>query len=275
MSRSKTSLGKLAGLRIKPSAEVDLDERDPDEHFGWQKETAEAELEEVKQRLDQLQQRLYAEGSRSLLLVIQARDAAGKDSTIRTIFSGLNPAGVRVTSFKVPGGPEAAHDYLWRVHAAAPPDGEIAVFNRSHYEDVLVVRVKGLVPEARWRRRYRHINEFERMLVDEGTTIVKVYLDVSKAKQAERFEERLTDETKKWKFRAGDLDDRKLWSSYTKAYEEMLEQTSTRYAPWYVVPADHNWVRNLAVARILLHTLERMDPRFPEPEEGLEGIVVT
>jgi PPK2 family polyphosphate:nucleotide phosphotransferase len=275
MSRSKTSLGRLAGLRIEPSTKVDLRDRDTDERFGWEKVTAEAELEVVKRRLDDLQQRLFAEGSRSLLLVIQARDAAGKDGTIRSIFSGLNPAGVRVISFKVPGGPETAHDYLWRVHAAAPAHGDIAVFNRSHYEEVLVVRVKNFVPRAQWKRRYRHINEFERMLVDEGTTIVKVYLNVSKAKQAERFNDRLTDETKKWKFRRGDLDDRKLWGAFTTAYEDMLEQTSTAYAPWYVVPADHNWVRNLAVARILLHTLEGMDPRFPEPEEGLEGIVVT
>jgi PPK2 family polyphosphate:nucleotide phosphotransferase len=270
----KNSLGKLDARRIAPGTKVDLRTLDPDEHFGWEKETAETELETVKARLDLLQAKLYAEGSRSVLLVIQARDAGGKDGTIRAIFSGVNPQGVTVTSFKVPGGPEADHDYLWRVHAAAPADGMIAVFNRSHYEDVLVVRVHKLVPKDVWQRRYRHINEFERMLADEGTTIVKVFLDVSKAEQAERFEERLHDDTKKWKFRKGDLDDRKLWSQFTKAYEDMLSQTSTDHAPWWVVPADHNWSRNLAVGKILLQTLETMNPKFPEPEEGLDGIKV-
>ena len=270
----RSTLGKLEARRIKPGSTVDLGGLDPDETFGWDKADAETELEDVKTQIDLLQAKLYAEGRRSLLLVIQARDAGGKDGTIRSIFSGVNPQGVTVTSFKVPGGPEAAHDYLWRVHAAAPADGMIAVFNRSHYEDVLVVRVHDLVPSEVWKRRYRHINEFERMLADEGTTIVKVLLDVSKAEQAQRFNDRLDDETKKWKFRTGDLADRKLWPQFTKAYEDMLSLTSTAYAPWWVIPADHNWSRNLAVAKILLQALETMDPRFPEPEEGLEQIKV-
>jgi PPK2 family polyphosphate:nucleotide phosphotransferase len=271
---SSTTLGLLEARRVHPGTEVDLGAHDTDETFGWDKAASIAELEGVKAQLDELQVRLYAEGTRSLLLVIQARDAAGKDGTIRSIFSGINPQGVVVTSFKAPAGPEARHDYLWRVHAAVPADGMIAVFNRSHYEDVLAVRVRQLVPEAVWSRRYRHINAFERMLADEGTTIVKVFLDVSKDKQAERFNERLTIPSKKWKFRVDDLDDRARWPEFTAAYEAMLSATSTEHAPWYVVPADRNWSRNLAVAKILLHTLERMDPAYPPPQEGLEGIVV-
>jgi PPK2 family polyphosphate:nucleotide phosphotransferase len=205
------------------------------------------------------------------LLVLQARDAAGKDGTVRSIFSGLNPAGVRVTSFKVPGGREIEQDYLWRVHAVCPADGEIGVFNRSHYEDVLVVRVKGFVPRSVWSKRFRHINEFERLLTDEGTTVVKCFLNVSKTEQARRFQDRLDDPAKSWKFREGDLADRKLWPKFQRAYEDVLRKTSTSYAPWHVVPADHNWVRNLAVAKILLSTLEDLDPKFPPPAPGIQN----
>ena len=261
-------------LRVRPGTEVDLDERDTDQTFGWDKDAAKHELELVKQKIDVLQARLYAEGSRSVLLVLQARDAAGKDGTIRAILSGLNPAGVAVTSFKVPGGPESQHDYLWRVHAAAPAKGHIGVFNRSHYEDVLVVRVAGLAPKKVWSRRYRHINEFERMLSDEGTSIVKCFLHVSKDTQRERFQDRIDDPEKHWKFRSGDLDDRARWPKFTAAYEEALAATSTAWAPWYVVPADRNWVRNLAVAELLLGALERMDPQLPAPEPGLEHVTV-
>jgi PPK2 family polyphosphate:nucleotide phosphotransferase len=201
-------------------------------------------------------------------------DAAGKDGTIRNTLSGLNPAGVQVTSFKAPGGPEAAHDYMWRIHNACPGRGEIGVFNRSHYEDVLVVRVKNLVPEKQWRRRYRHIREFERTIHDEGTTVIKCFLHVSKDKQAERLQERLDDPEKRWKFRADDLLDRALWDHYQQAYREAIEETSTEDAPWFVVPADRNWVRNLAVARILMETLERLDPKLPLPERGIESVTV-
>jgi PPK2 family polyphosphate:nucleotide phosphotransferase len=218
-----------------------------------------------------MQQRLAAEATRSVLLVLQARDAAGKDGTIRTILSGLNPAGVQVTSFKVPGGRETAQDYLWRVHAACPADGEIGVFNRSHYEDVLVVRVKGFAPESVWSKRFRHINEFEKMLSDEGTSVVKCFLNVSKAEQARRFQDRIDDPAKGWKFREGDLVDRKLWPKYDAAYEDVIAKTSTSHAPWYVVPADHNWVRNLAVAKILLRTLKDLDPKFPEADPAIKS----
>ena len=200
----------------------------PATHSAGTRTAAIAELEHVKVKLDEMQQRLAAEATRSVLLVLQATDAAGKDGTIRSILSGLNPAGVQVTSFKVPGGRETAQDYLWRVHAACPGDGEIGVFNRSHYEDVLVVRVKGFAPEAVWSKRYRHINEFERMLRDEGTSVVKCFLNVSKAEQARRFQDRIDDPAKGWKFREGDLVDRKLWAKYSEAYEDAISQDVDR-----------------------------------------------
>lgn len=265
---------RIHDLRVSHPKAFQLKRCDPGDRLGWQKETAIAELNHAKVELDKLQQRLYAEGKRSVLLVLQARDAAGKDGTIRSILSGLNPAGVTVTSFKVPAGRETTQDYLWRTHAVCPGDGGIGVFNRSHYEEVLIVRVKGFVPESVWKKRYRHINEFERLLSDEGTKIVKCFLNVSKTEQARRFQDRLDDPTKSWKFREGDLADRKLWPKFQHAYEDMLAKTSTSYAPWHVVPADHNWVRNLAVAKILLNTLEEMNPQFPPPAPGITDIKI-
>jgi PPK2 family polyphosphate:nucleotide phosphotransferase len=264
----------IRSLRVQPGSAVRLAQHRTDATLGWEKATAKAELDTVKVRIDVLQARLAAEGSRGLLLVLQAMDAAGKDGTIRAIFSGVNPAGVKVTSFKVPGGPETQHDYLWRVHAAVPGKGEIGVFNRSHYEDVLVVRVKEFVPKAVWSKRFDHINAFEQMLVDEGTTVVKVFLHVGKDEQRERLQERVDDPEKRWKFRAGDLDDRALWPKFQAAYQDAIRRTSTEAAPWYVVPADRNWVRNLAVAKILLDALERMDPKLPPAEPGIEGRIV-
>ncbi|MDP2293101.1 MAG: polyphosphate kinase 2 family protein [Actinomycetota bacterium] len=264
----------LASLRVAPAKPFSLRQHDPGDTLGWNKEAAETELEAVKLRLDALQVRLFAEERRSVLLVLQAMDAAGKDGTIRNILSGLNPAGFHVTGFGVPGGPETQHDYLWRVHEMVPRKGVIGIFNRSHYEDVLVVRVKNFVPRSVWSKRFDHIRDFERMLGDEGTTVVKCFLYVSKDEQRERLQERVDDPEKRWKFRLGDLDDRTLWPKYQKAYEDAIGRTSTAAAPWYVVPADRNWVRNLAVAKILLHHLERLDPQLPEPEEGIEGVVV-
>ncbi|MEI8239576.1 MAG: polyphosphate kinase 2 family protein [Actinomycetota bacterium] len=261
-------------MRVSPGSSVSLESRSTDDHCGWTKEQAVADLEVVKARLDLLQQRLAAEGERSVLLVLQAMDAAGKDGTVRSITSGMNPAGVQVTSFKAPGGPEVRHDYLWRVHAALPARGEIGIFNRSHYEDVLVVRVKGLAPKSVWSKRYRQINDFERMLTDEGTTIVKCFLHVSNEEQRRRLQERVDDPEKRWKFRSADLDDRRLWTKYQQAYERAIEETSTKWAPWHVVPADHNWARNLAVATILLRALERVDPRIPRVHDATAGIVV-
>jgi PPK2 family polyphosphate:nucleotide phosphotransferase len=264
----------LKELRVTPDSDVSLRRFATDSTLGWSKEGALAELEEVRQRIDVLQQRLAAEGDRSLLLVLQAMDAAGKDGTIRSITSGLNPAGVQVTSFKAPGGPELDHDFLWRVHGAVPAKGDIGIFNRSHYEDVLVVRVKKLRPKSVWSKRFHHINEFERLLVDEGTTVVKCFLHVSKQEQARRLQDRIDDPEKRWKFRLGDLDDRGLWSQFQTAYEDAITRTSTSWAPWYVVPADHNFARNLAVAKILLHTLEEMKPTLPPPPDGIAELTV-
>jgi len=264
----------IEALQVSRPGSFKLADCDPSDTLGWHKDGAAVELEHVKLKLDEMQQKLAAEGERSVLLILQAMDAAGKDGTIRTILSGLNPAGVVVTSFKVPAGPEAQHDYLWRIHAACPRDGEIGVFNRSHYEDVLVVRVKGLAPKAVWSKRFRHINEFERMLSDEGTSVVKCFLNVSRAEQARRFQDRLDDPTKGWKFRADDLSDRKLWPRFRQAYEDAIVETSTPHAPWYVVPADHNWVRNLAVAKILLAALQDLGPKFPPLEPGVKDMRV-
>ena len=261
-------------LRMKPGDRSRLSEQATDSDFGMTKDEALARLADTRSRIDVLQQRLYAESSRSVLLVIQAMDAAGKDGTIRNVLTGLNPAGIRVESFKAPAGPEAQHDYLWRVHRVCPRDGEITVFNRSHYEDVLVVRVKQFVPDAVWKRRYEHIRNFEQLLTDEGTTVVKVFLNVSKDEQARRFQERLDDPEKRWKFRHGDLEDRALWPEFQSAYEDAIEETSTKACPWYVVPADSNSRRNMAVAEILRTTLERLDPAIPAAEAGLDGVKV-
>ncbi|MEJ6721289.1 PPK2 family polyphosphate kinase, partial [Ilumatobacter sp.] len=244
------------------------------ETFGWGKEQSYLDLADEMTELVELQKRLFADGSSSVLVVLQAMDAAGKDSTIRSIFSGLNPAGVDVNPFGVPTNEEHAHDYLWRIHHHAPADGQIGVFNRSHYEDVLVVRVMGFAPEKVWKKRYDHIANFEQMLADEGTTIIKIFLNVSRDKQKERFEERLQRPDKNWKFRVGDLDDRARWPDYMEAYTDALEKTSTDDAPWYVVPADRKWARNVCIARILRHHLEEINPQYPDPEPGLDEIVI-
>jgi len=264
----------IASLRISANRSFSLASHDPAATLGWHKETAKVELDQVKLRLDLLQQRLYAEEKHSVLLVLQAMDAAGKDGTIRNMLAGLNPAGFHVTNFGVPGGPETQHDYLWRVHSEVPAKGRIGIFNRSHYEDVLVVRVKNFAPRATWSKRYDHISGFEKLLGDEGTTVIKCFLNVSEEEQRERLQERIDDPEKRWKFRLGDLDDRKLWPKYQQAYHDAIERTTTAAAPWYVVPADRNWVRNLAVAKILLHHLEKLDPKLPPAEDGIEGLVV-
>lgn len=265
----------LHALRVEGGkGSARLDERDAGETFGWEKEQSYLDFADEMAELVELQKRLYADGSSSVLVVLQAMDAAGKDSTIRSIFSGLNPAGVDVNPFGVPTDEERAHDYLWRIHQHAPADGQIGVFNRSHYEDVLVVRVKGFAPEKIWKKRYGHIANFEQLLVDEGTTIIKIFLNVSRDEQKERFEERLERADKNWKFRAGDLDDRALWPQFMEAYTDALEATSTHDAPWYVVPADRKWARNVCIARILRHHLEEIDPQYPDPEPGLDQIVI-
>jgi PPK2 family polyphosphate:nucleotide phosphotransferase len=260
--------------QLRVDGDPEIADRDAAETFGWEKEEAEQLFAEEMEVLVDLQKRLFADQSASLLIVLQAMDAAGKDSTIRAVLSGLNPAGVDINPFGVPTDEERAHDYLWRIHQHAPADGYIGVFNRSHYEDVLVVRVKGFAPEKVWKRRYDHIRNFEQMLVDEGTHIVKIFLNVSKEKQKERFEERLQRPDKRWKFRAGDLDDRALWDDFMDAYTDALETTSTKDAPWYVVPADKKWARNVCIARILRHHLEVIDPKYPDPEADLDDVTV-
>ena len=255
----------LASLVVDPGAAAGLEARDPRDTLGLAgKDAAAGELDALLQELSSLQERLYAEGRRSVLLVLQGLDAAGKDGTIRRVFTGVNPQGCRVTSFKAPTPLELAHDFLWRVHAECPARGMLGIFNRSHYEDVVTVGVLGLVPEAVWRPRVQRIVEFERLLTDEGTTVVKCFLHVSVEEQRERFAERLSDPAKRWKHNPKDEETSRRFHEYTGAYEEALTATSTKSAPWYVIPADRNWVRNLAVATVIVETLRRLDPRFPE-----------
>jgi len=262
--------------RVKPGSKVDLSRFDPGDTSGFKggkKEAAEP-FAALNDRLEELQERLWAEGKQKLLVVLQGLDACGKDGTIRSVFEGVNPLGTRVAAFKVPTEEELGHDFLWRVHAKMPGKGEIAIFNRSHYEDVLVVRVRKLAPKAVWKPRYRQINDFERLLAETGTKIVKFFLHISKDEQRERLQERVDDPAKRWKFRKGDLEDRALWDDYMAAYEDALTQTSQPWAPWYVVPANRNWYRNLVVSEVLVDTLKAMDPKTPEPEEDLAGVVV-
>jgi PPK2 family polyphosphate:nucleotide phosphotransferase len=261
-------------LKVEPGEPARLADRDPHDDLGLDKERGKALLDELNDRLGVLQQRLFAEGTRSVLLVLQGLDASGKDGVIRKVFTGVNPLGCRAVSFRAPTSNELAHDYLWRVHAQVPARGEVGIFNRSHYEDVVAVRVRGLAPEEVWRRRPGHIRDWERMLVDEGTSLVKVFLNVSREEQRRRLQERLEDPEKRWKFRRGDLDDRARWTDFVAAYEDAITATSTEWAPWWVVPADRNWVKALAVARLLVDALERLDPQLPEPEPGLDGLVV-
>jgi PPK2 family polyphosphate:nucleotide phosphotransferase len=265
----------ISPFLVTPGTPANLAGRDPHSQQGFEggKLEGKAALKPLNTTLSELQTRLWAESEQKLLVVLQAMDTGGKDGTIRGVFKGVNAQGVKVWGFGVPTESELAHDYLWRIHHRTPENGGITIFNRSHYEDVLVVRVKGLATEERWVKRYEHIVEFERLLVDEGTTVVKLFLHISKQEQKERLEARLQEPDKRWKFNVGDLEDRKLWDDYQDAYEEAITRTSTEHAPWYVVPADRKWYRNLVVAGILIETLERMDPRFP-PEPDLRGIVV-
>lgn len=260
--------------RCRATNKADLGSHDPRETFGWDKAVAKAELAEEMAAVAELQTRLFASGSAALLVVLQAMDAGGKDGTIRSVFTGINPAGVDVSSFGVPTDEERDHDFLWRVHPHAPAKGRIAVFNRSHYEDVLVVRVKSLVPEDVWSERYTHIRHFEQLLVDAGTSVVKVFLNVSKDEQRERLQDRVDDPDERWKFRLGDLDDRALWDDYQTAFRDAIRKTTTSDAPWYIVPADRKWVRNLVVAKILRHHLERIDPQYPSETDDVDGVVV-
>jgi PPK2 family polyphosphate:nucleotide phosphotransferase len=252
----------LEELRVTPGHKADLNERDPSLKLGLKRPV---DLTAEGAELLDLQDRLWAEARRSVLVVLQGMDASGKDGTIRHVFTGLNPHGCRVTDFKQPSATDLAHDYLWRIHAACPARGQIGIWNRSHYEDVIATRVRGLASEHVWRRRYQHLREFERMLHDEGTTIIKLFLHISLEEQGKRFAQRAEDPNKQWKLQPSDLADRGHWDAYTTAYEETLTETSTEWAPWHVIPADRKWVRNAVVTRLLLDTLRRLHPRFPEP----------
>ena len=221
-----------------------------------------------------IQDRLWAESRQAVLVVLQGIDSAGKDGVISRVMTAFNPQGCPVTAFKVPTTDDLAHDYLWRVHRHVPRKGEIGIFNRSHYEDVLVVRVHGLVPRRVWSKRYDQINEFERMLTENGTTIVKFFLSIDRDEQRERFQARYDDPTKRWKFSMGDLEERKLWDDYQAAFEEALTRTSTAWAPWYVIPANRKWFRDLAVASILADTIASLRPAYPEPEDLPANLVI-
>lgn len=261
--------------RVNPEEPIVLAELDPNitEEYAKKKD-AEEELEYQRQRLGKLQEQLYAENKRSLLIVLQAMDTAGKDGTIKHVFSGINPQGCQVWSFKKPSDEEGSHDFLWRYHQHAPKRGMITIFNRSHYEDILIVRVKQLVQEEVWRQRYHVINEFEQMLTLNNIAVIKFFLHISKDEQKRRLESRLEDPDKRWKFSINDVNERLLWNDYQKAYEDAMNNCSTAYAPWYVVPANKKWYRNLVVARAIADTLEAMNPQYPAAEQKLENIKI-
>ncbi len=262
--------------RVKPGTQVDLSQWSPDDKAMFDKGKSEGKkaMEKLNRRLESLQELLFAEGKRKVLIVLQAMDTGGKDGVIRWVFDRVNPQGVKVASFKAPTSEELAHDYLWRIHKHTPGKGEMVIFNRSHYEDVLVVRVHNLVPPEIWSRRYAHINDFERMLAEEGTTILKFFLHISKDEQKERLQARLDEPDKRWKFNVGDLGERKLWDDYIRAYETVLSETSTEWAPWYIVPANHKWYRNLVISDVLVETLEGFDMQYPQPEKNLDEVVI-
>jgi PPK2 family polyphosphate:nucleotide phosphotransferase len=257
-----------------PGPKVRLADFDPDYTAGMSRKEADEAFEDYRRRLIDLQTLLYADGGYAMLVVFQAMDAGGKDGTIKSVFSGVNPQGMQVVSFKVPSAEELAHDFLWRVHRRVPERGMIGVFNRSHYEDVLVVRVNNLVPPDVWQKRYDHINQFEKLLADNRTVVLKFYLHISKAEQKKRFEERLREPDKHWKFNSGDLKVRERWDDYMAAYEAVFEKCSTVYAPWHIVPANEKWYRNLVVTRAIVEALEKLPLRYPESEPGLENLAI-
>jgi PPK2 family polyphosphate:nucleotide phosphotransferase len=259
---------------VAPGSTVGLQDWDPNDTSDVKggKEDASVLMAELARKLDALQEVLYAQHLHKVLVILQAMDTAGKDGTIRRVLEGVNPVGVRIADFKVPTLPELDHDYLWRAHREVPGRGELVVFNRSHYEDVLVVRVHQMVPPGVWERRFSQINDFERMLTEEGTTILKFFLHIDQKEQKRRLQQRLDDPLKRWKFNLGDLAERKLWDQYMQAYEEVLSRTSTAWAPWRIIPSNHNWRRNLMVAQAIVGALEGLDLRYPESPAGLEKV---
>jgi len=261
--------------RVTPAQPIRLRQFNPDEseHYTHKQDVAE-ELAKQRKRITQLQERLYAEHRQSLLIVLQAMDTGGKDGTIRAVFEGINPQGCQVWSFKAPGPEELDHDFLWRYHQRTPTRGMITLFNRSHYEDVLIVRVKSLVPAAVWQARYATINAFEQMLTLNNTAVLKFFLYISWDEQKRRLESRLADADKHWKFSRNDLKERAYWEQYHQAFEDAINQCATEYAPWYVVPANKKWYRNLVIARTIADTLQALDPQYPAAEAGLAEVVV-
>ena len=258
--------GALERYWVKPGAKLDFGKIDSGEKTlfqGASKEEIEPQFDEIQFQLQQLQKRLYAENKHRILVVMQAMDTGGKDGCIKHVFSRIDPQGIRVCSFKKPSEAELAHDFLWRVHSQVPSKGQLVIFNRSHYEDIIAVRVKKIFPDEVWKRRQRHVVEFERMLAEEGTTLVKIFLHISKDEQKARLQARLDNPAKHWKIHPEDLVDRAHWDDFMEAYEDVISKTSTEQAPWYVVPADRKWYRNLCVARIMLDTLKRLNMEFP------------
>ena len=275
MATTRRARGDLRRqLRVPPGARIRLAKRDAGDTLGHSKDDSDDALRNGLDRLTDLQDRLWAESKHGVLVVLQGMDASGKDGTIEHVMSAFNPQGCNVTSFKVPTPLELAHDYLWRVHQVAPAKGQIAIFNRSHYEDVLVVRVHELVPRSVWSARFDEINAFEELLATAGTTVIKFFLHIDRDEQRDRFEARLKDPAKRWKFRTGDLLERKLWDDYEAAYEDVLSRCSTAAAPWYAIPANHKWFRNLAVAEIVADVIEDLDPHYPAPAEDLSAVRV-
>ena len=260
--------------RIASRRAVSLADWATDDDGGLSKSDAQAATKKLIRKMSSLQERMYAQDKHRLLVVLQAMDAAGKDSTVRKVFGPLNPAGVAVTSFKAPSKEELAHDYLWRIHEHVPPRGRVAIFNRSHYEDVLVVRVKDLVPETVWRKRYTHINGFEKLLADEGTTILKFYLHVSKDYQKQRLQRRLDRPDKHWKFNVDDLAERARWDDYRAAFEEVFSRCAGRHAPWYIIPAEKRWFRDWLIARVVVEHLESLNMQLPEPTFDPSAITI-
>lgn len=256
---------KLKRFRVEPNQPVRLSEWQPSEDGEIRKDEGIAAFERLQERFVEQTKLLYAENRRGLLIVFQGMDTSGKDSSTRALFRNVSPTGVKATSFKAPSADELAHDFLWRVHENTPARGQIAIFNRSHYEDVLIVRVRQLVPESRWKARYEHIRAFEQLLADEGTVIVKFYLHISREYQKERLQVRLDEPNKRWKFNPSDLIERQRWNDYMAAYEDALSRCSTHDAPWYVVPAEKRWFRNLVMATVLVETLDSLDMRYPVP----------
>jgi PPK2 family polyphosphate:nucleotide phosphotransferase len=269
-------LKKLSSkLMIKPGKKVRLDKIKTGDTNGFNnRDQAEKVLEKNRKRMAELQYLLYAQNKYGLLIVLQGMDACGKDGTVRQVMRGVNPQGCKIVSYKAPNSVELDHDYLWRIHHNVPPLGEIGIFNRSHYEDVLIVRVRNLVPKQVWSDRYDQINEFENILARNNYVILKFFLHISKKEQKERLEARLQDPTKNWKMNPEDLKEREKWNDYQKAYESVLSKCSTKWAPWYVIPADKKWFRNLAISQIIVETLEGLNMKFPKPDFDPKKIVV-